>query len=276
MRAGRVLVVLLLLVTVDQAGFAQSSPDVHPGTALGPNLRDSFTGTNLLWHSAGIVLTAALVESGADAQTQEYFARHRALDPYTVPAVWLGYFVPIALGGGLALHGYAAKNRDTRAAGSAVLQATVIAVATTSLLKAVTGRPNPDPSKDPDMLSASHRFRFGLLRGGIHYGWPSGHLGVNTAAMTSLAFYYPDSWAVALAAGSYLGYLAFGVTAHEGSTMHWLSDVVAGSLMGFAIGSAVGRGFRRVVRQQGEATTSVALTPMASSGCAGLMLSGSF
>jgi membrane-associated phospholipid phosphatase len=264
-----------LLVTGSQPSFAQTSADVHPGTALGPNLRDSFAGTSLWWHSAAVVSTIALVESGADAQTQAYFARRRALNPYTVPAVWLGYFVPVALGGGLFLHGYAAKDRDTRAAGSAVLQATLIALATTTLLKAVTGRPNPDPATHPDLLDASRRFRPGLLRGGIHYGWPSGHLGVNTAAMTSLAVYFRDSWAVALGAGSYLGYLAFGVTAHEGSTMHWLSDVVAGTLMGVAIGSAVGRGFRRVLRERAGEATGVAVTPMACRGCTGLMLSGS-
>jgi membrane-associated phospholipid phosphatase len=275
MRASRFWLALLLAGSTSKAGFGQTSSEVHPATALGRNLRDSFTGTSLFWHSAAIVATGALVESGADAETQGYFARRRELDPYTVPAVWLGYFMPLVLGGGLALHGVAARNRDTRAAGSAVLQATLIAVATTSVLKAVTGRPNPDPTREPDMLRASREFRFGFLRGGIHYGWPSGHLGVNTAAMTSLAAYY-DSWAVTLAATSYLGYLAFGVTAHEGSTMHWLSDVVAGTLMGFAIGTAVGRGFRRTVDERTAQSPRVTLAPLAGAGCTGFVLSGAF
>jgi membrane-associated phospholipid phosphatase len=35
------------------------------------------------------------------------------------------------------------------------------------------------------------------------------------------------------------------VISHGGSTMHWFSEAMAGTLMGYAIGTTVGRDFRR-------------------------------
>jgi hypothetical protein len=52
--------------------------------------------------------------------------------------------------------------------------------------------------------------------------------------------------------------------------MHWFSDVVAGTCLGFALGSSVGRGSRRTV----DRTSSVRLLPMSSHGGIGLTVSG--
>jgi len=57
--------------------------------------------------------------------------------------------------------------------------------------------------------------------------------------------------AVYAAGGLYLGFLFLSVVAHEKASMHWFSDAVAGTLMGFAVGTAVGRGFR-ALRQGGD------------------------
>jgi membrane-associated phospholipid phosphatase len=266
----------LLLVTLGPAARAEDSEPLHPATGLGRNLARSFTGPALFLHWAAVASTYALIETDTDYHAQRYFASQRAsLDPHTVPAVWLGYFFPVVLGGGLLAHGYASKNRDTIAAGSAVLQATAITVAYTSVLKATTGRPNPNPEERPDVRSASREFPVGFMRGGIHYGWPSGHLAVSTAAVVGLATTCPDRPELALGGVAYLGYLAFGVAAHEGATMHWLSDVVAGTLIGVAVGHSVGGGFHRS-RIKPAPAPSVAVMPAVAPDGVGIGMSGTF
>jgi membrane-associated phospholipid phosphatase len=123
------------------------------------------------------------------------------------------------------------------------------------------------------MRAASREFRFGFRRGGVHYGWPSGHLATNTAAMVSLFYLFPDELWVQLAGSAYLAYLAAGVSSHDGGTMHWFSDVVTGSLMGFAIGSAVGRGYRAALGEAREQSTAWAVSPMLEPGRLGVWLS---
>jgi hypothetical protein len=102
---------------------------------------------------------------------------------------------------------------------------------------------NPDPWCYDDG-EASSEFLFGFMRGGIHFGWPSGHLCTNTAVISSLICFYNKSTPIKIAGSIYLGYLFYGVIAHDNNTMHWFSDAVAGLLMGYAIGSTIGRNFR--------------------------------
>jgi membrane-associated phospholipid phosphatase len=223
----------------------EENPFYSPFTGIGQNTIDSFTGPNLILQVGAIATTYSLVQTDMDYRAFRYFASHPEYDKYSTPAVYAGYLVPVFLGGGMWLYGLADEDSRALAAGSAVLQATLISTVYIGLLKAITGRPNPDPTVFNDMRRGSRTFRFGLLQGGVHYGWPSGHMGTNTAAMVSLMYFYPENVAVKLLGGAYLAYLAFGVASHDGSTMHWLSDIVAGTLIGFAVGAAVGSNFRK-------------------------------
>jgi membrane-associated phospholipid phosphatase len=103
---------------------------------------------------------------------------------------------------------------------------------------------------------ASKTFRFGFLRGGVRYGWPSGHMMANTAAVMSLLSFYNKTW-LDIAGSTYLAYMFLSVMARRGSTMHWLSDAIAGTLMGYAIGTTVGRDFRRRWENKPEKTTGL-------------------
>jgi hypothetical protein len=171
-----------------------------------------------------------------------HFAKN-GYSPFFDPAVGIGYLMPVVLGGGLYLYGELEDKPRESAAGSAVVQAGLISVAYSTLLKAFTGRPNPDLGSY-DNGDASKKFQFGFMRGGIHYGWPSGHLCTNTAIVSSLISFYQENTTIKIAGCLYIGYLFYGVTAHENNTMHWFSDVIAGFLMGYAIGSTVGKNFR--------------------------------
>jgi membrane-associated phospholipid phosphatase len=252
---------------------AESPTEVHPLSRIGSNTVDSFTGTNAILHAGGVASTMIPIGTDVDYEVHRYFAGHPEYDPCTVPAVYGGYAVPVLLGGGLYLTGVASDELTTTAAGSAVLQASLLAVSYSSLLKAVTGRPHPDPERQPDMRAASREFRFGFLRGGVHYGWPSGHLATNTAAMVSLFYLFPDKLWMQLAGSTYLADLAAGVSSHDGGTMHWFSDVVAGSLMGVAIGSAVGRGYRAALGKTRDQSTAWTVSPMLELGRLGVSVS---
>jgi hypothetical protein len=63
--------------------------------------------------------------------------------------------------------------------------------------------------------------------------------------MSSLATYYDSTalWSLAVASTTYMG---VGMAAAWGSSQHWLSDTVAGALIGYSIGSSVGEGFRQL------------------------------
>jgi len=215
--------------------------DAKPGvfTNIGKNYRESASGCNSLFWLSGAAATVAFSSRGVDRDVQDFFADGDEHEAFASAAPVVGFFMPIALGAGLYFAGSAEHESKPYLAGCAVLQASFLALVSTSALKAVTGRPPPSPDED-----LSGEFRFGLLRGGIFWGWPSGHMATNTAAVVSLLEVYDDSPGLKALGGLYLCWLFFGVVSHGGGTMHWFSDAVAGTLIGYAIGSSVGADFR--------------------------------
>src|SRR5690606_31028723 len=77
--------------------------------------------------------------------------------------------------------------------------------------------------------------KWGVFGGGV--AWPSGHTSSHMALASSLvAFYRDERW---------LPFVAYPLAATMGLAMiegdhHWFSDVVAGALVGHAIGWTVG------------------------------------
>jgi membrane-associated phospholipid phosphatase len=115
----------------------------------------------------------------------------------------------------------------------------------------ITARPLPYedgvPSEGPVSLSRSDDGRkwgdygkWGVIGGGV--AWPSGHTSSHMALASSLvAFYRDETW---------LPFVAYPLVATMGLAMvegdhHWFSDVVAGALIGHAIGWTVGSNMRR-------------------------------
>lgn len=228
-----------------------SSGKINPFSGIVENTLDCFKGENLIFHSAAIASTYFLSQSGIDYKVHEYFADNKQFDAFSSPAAILGYILPTALSSGMYLYGKATGDNELTAAGSAAAQATIVSVVYSTILKAVTGRPGPNTKAD-DMIEESKKFRFGLLRGGIHYGWPSGHLTTNTALITSLMSFYKNNWLINIGGGLLLGYMFFSVTAHEGASMHWFSDVVAGTLIGLVIGINIGNNFHKLYYHAGK------------------------
>jgi len=239
----------LLLAAVPSAAAADHV--VHPWEGLGASLSGVYGWPNTLFHLGAAALTPPLVLA-ADEPVQVYFQRRDPLGDATgVAALTVGGGLPIAAPAVLYLGGLAFGDGELATAGAAAIQAGVIQLVWVHALKWLTDRPGPFPDGDPkstrwseglfrDSLRAN-TFNFNPfdIEGGLR--WPSGHTASNVALVSALYAFYPDQLWIA-----WVGYplaCAIGVGMIEGD-YHWLSDVVAGALIGHVVGWVVGRQMR--------------------------------
>jgi hypothetical protein len=191
----------------------------------------------LVWHLTAVILTLILVVSGLDWQVFLY-TRSPTLRSWLWPAVPIGGLLPIALPLILLVLGSAARNAPTRLIAWAIGQAEVIAGIVAAGYKAITGRAHPAHGVGTDL---THVFKFGLLRGGVFWGWPSSHTTIAFAmAVTVFRLFAKQRWLGYLAI-AYAFYIGVGVS----MTIHWFSDFVAGALVWTVIGVVVGTSFSR-------------------------------
>ena len=203
------------------------------------NFAEIFRGCNLFWHLAAIALTYLLVASGFD---WFYFesTRNPILQFIFFPAVLLGAFIPLF--GILIFYFISAirKKADFVKIAFALGQAALLGLLTSDLYKFFTGRPSPPGFSTQDLSTdISYIFRFGILRGGVFFGWPSTHTTVAFAMAFALIMLYPKDKRVQCAALIYALYIGIGVSA----TIHWFSDFATGAIIGSVIGIVVGRSF---------------------------------
>jgi membrane-associated phospholipid phosphatase len=202
-------------------------------STLPRNVIGCFKGWNILYHLAAIVLTLILVTSGFD---WTYFRSTRSpeLKIWMFPAVIIGQGLPIMLPLFLIMNGIVLENAKAIRTAFAIGQAAFIGWFISSCYKALTGR---DPLPHGIGTDTSRVFRFGLLRHGIFWGWPSSHTAVAFAmAVTVLGLFPRNRW-LGIAAILYALYIGVGVS----MTIHWFSDFVAGVLIGTAVGSTAGK-----------------------------------
>jgi membrane-associated phospholipid phosphatase len=156
-----------------------------------------------------------------------------------MPALW-----PLAV----LFTGLASKNWRLITTAWALGQAAFLAYLITSCYKTVTGR-RPPPFHghfgtlaldNTALTDSSHGFQFGFLKGGIFWGWPSGHTTVAFSMALCLIMLYPKNKALVFCALAYAFYVGFAVSV----TIHWFSEFAAGAIIGSMIGMTVGRSFR--------------------------------
>ena len=199
------------------------------------NIIGCFKGRMLIWHAVAIILTFILVRSGFD---WFYFCstRNHGLLLCMWPAVIIGQFMPLAMPLYLLLIGYALPNVIATRTAWATGQAALIGWFIASVYKAFTGRYHLPHSLTMD---TSHMFRFGFMRGGIFWGWPSSHTATAFAMAVAVFTLFPkESW-LRIMAIAYALYIGTGVS----MTIHWFSDFVAGAIIGTVIGITVGKSF---------------------------------
>jgi membrane-associated phospholipid phosphatase len=201
------------------------------------NIIGCFKGQMILWHVSAIILTFILVTSGFD---WFYFRSTRTpvLHSWMFPAAPIGGLVPIILPLVLLAIGRITRSAKVSLAGRAVVHAELIGALVAAAYKAITGRAHPSHGVGADI---SHVFRFGFLRGGVFWGWPSSHTTIAFAMAITIFTLLPKQRWLGYLAITYALYIGVGVS----MTIHWFSDFAAGAIIGTVIGSVVGRSFSR-------------------------------
>lgn len=165
--------------------------------------------------ATGAVLTGALFDKPADRFVKQH-------QESTVLRTWgnFGKAMPVVLVGAA---GAAMAFGDERAQniGLISLEAVAGAIGVTTVGKYAVGRARPGEERGPwsHVVSGSRS----------NASFPSGHSAVAFAAVTPFAQEYDAPWLYGVAALSAAGR----VTARQ----HWVSDTVAGGIVGYAIGS---------------------------------------
>jgi membrane-associated phospholipid phosphatase len=206
---------------------------------LPKNIIRCFKGYNLLWHFLAIVLTYIIVTSGFDWY---YFisTQKPVLRTFLFPAVRLGMILPTVVPLILLAIGVLRKDLKIKNTAFALGQAALLGLAISSVYKAFTGRiPPPHFFSHGALVDTSHGFRFGFLRGGMFWGWPSSHTTVAFAMAVALWKLYPENKLVRYAAILYAFYVGIGVSIR----IHWFSEFLAGAIIGSVIGAVVGKSF---------------------------------
>src|ERR1039457_212756 len=252
------LAVLVGLAFPRLASAADETPILGPGQVmpgafdgLARNFANSFVGINFGFHLAAVAATATMTSQDVDLRVHNYFHDHPRWGHAASPIAILGVAGPVVLFGGLHVAGRVSGNPQTLGAAFAVLQSGALTLGYVTLLKLVVGRPAPRddyiPTLAPDEEKLSRTFRPGIYRGGVVAGWPSGHVAVTTAMLSSLAAYYPDSILLKLALVLGSAGMMLGVSSFEAGGMHWASDPGGRALMAIPIGLSTGQGMRRLV-----------------------------
>ncbi len=201
------------------------------------NLIGCFTGLRIIWHAIAVLLTLLFVTSGLDWR---FFASTRdpTLRSCMFLAVVIGGLLPIALPIILLVIGSLTKSARTSLAGWAVGQSELSGALVAAAYKSVTGRAHPSHGVGADI---SHVFRFGFLRGGVFWGWPSSHTTIAFAMAATILTLFPKQRWLGCVAVAYALYVGIGVS----TTIHWFSDFAAGAIIGTVIGTVVGTSFSR-------------------------------
>lgn len=248
-------------VSLSSVSVKAPDPDIRIYSGLGENIVNSFKGNNLYLHAAGIASTALLVTTSSDYYVFKYFNEHPAYGDAARPVIHFAQYFPFAVVGSLYAYGKLNMDQQAVAASFAVLQSSALALVYNSLLKAVTGRPHPNWREEQDMDGLSKTFRFGFLRGGIFWGWPSGHTSSTMAVVSALTSFYPDKTWLKIVGYGYTAYMMFGVSSLNRGGMHWFSDAVAAAFMSYAIGSTVGKYYRSQFENKAPARTGGGISP---------------
>jgi membrane-associated phospholipid phosphatase len=170
----------------------------------------------------GLVLGTGLVLASAtlDKPVDRYARRHQD-DRWLQRGVKWGDALPIAAMGLSGLFAIDESRPRLQDAGIAALEAGALAIAGSEVLKRAVGRARPEAelgSGEFDPFSSERR----------DHAFPSRHAAVMWAAVTPYAKEYGMPWLYGLA--------ALTNAARAGSREHWVSDTVAGSLLGYWLG----------------------------------------
>jgi len=162
-----------------------------------------------------------------------------------------GYAIPFVYFGAVYAAGMIKKDKYMQIAAMAAAQAALI-TQTINWTGRILLRRKP-PSFDGSMgikqdysmdVGVAFLRGFDKKNGGIDIidGWPSGHTISMMAAAAVMSEMYSDKIWVSIASYSLVAFIGVGMTFDS----HWVSDVFAGALIGYAVGKVVSRNFKKL------------------------------
>jgi len=196
-------------------------------------------GSSGAWETALLGAGAVLGSAVFDRSLSRYVDRHsgsRTLDTLD----GLGKWLPVAAMGGAGLAALSEQDRRLSSTGIAAIEAGATGLLANLGIKYAAGRARPEDGKGPADFEPFKR---------PASSFPSNHATVTWAAVTPFAKEYDAPWLYGVAALANAGRIA--------SREHWLSDTVASSLLGFAIGDF----FWQERRNPGDKGPKVAVGP---------------
>jgi membrane-associated phospholipid phosphatase len=208
----------------------------------------------LVFHLLSIFISILLVLGGIDWSFFLFYHGHKILQIALFPAVVIGGITPLIVPPIIYLYAKRENKPYLEPLAYALTQAAVVATIWIAIYKAITGRLQPELFEGFDE-DYSNNFAFGFLRRGVFHGWPSTHTTVAWALAVVFFYYRPrtdllvtntdDDFPKFLKYQKYSFIYAFYIGFGVSSNIHWLSDAVAGALIGFSVGMAVNRTFEQ-------------------------------
>lgn len=203
-------------------------------------LVSSFRLPYLYAHLLAIAITALLCLTGVDWWFFEHTRISTVLTLTTVAGI-IGFFVPLLVPLALFILGAQEGSRPSlKSTAWIILLAEGVSWVLASFYKVFTGRTQPEFLTHFNTIDISRDFHFGFLQHGIFWGWPSAHAATACAMAVILCRLFPEMRGVRYGAVVYAVYMTLGAAIG----FHWLSDALAGALLGTAVGLSVIRTMR--------------------------------
>ena len=233
--------------------FAEENDNInHPSLSLifhniGWNTLNSFTynyGMNFVGAGLG---TWVFIETDIDWEWRNIAYNNTWISNLGRPGLYVGYVAPALTPILTYTIGRFTNDEKLQITGMALVQTLMLSLAIQTPLKMITGRALPgivtelDHTRNPRTDNFSNEFSwFNMNPIG---GWPSAHtLNAFAAAATISEIYYENVW-LKVGVFSYAALIGLGVTLD----VHWASEALAGALIGYAIGSSVGKSYRNLL-----------------------------
>jgi membrane-associated phospholipid phosphatase len=228
---------------------------------IGWNTLHSFTynyGLNFIGAGAG---TWLFIGSGLDWKWNRLAYDNEWLAKSGLPALYIGFAVPGITPLAFYITGTYLKDEKLQVTGLALVQTLMLTMGIQSVFKISTGRAMPGIITEFDHKRSSRTDdfsdEFDWFNMNFIAGWPSGHTANAFAAAATITAIYRDNLPIKIAAYSYAALIGFGVSVN----VHWASDVLAGALIGYAVGKTVGHNFSQYLENQEKSKMSFYVTP---------------
>jgi len=167
---------------------------------------------------------------------------------------YIGYAVPALTPVALYVTGRVVKDEKLQITGLALTQSLALTMLIQTPLKIITGRTWPgivdgwdSPLSRRSDRTDDYSAEFNWFNLDAIGGWPSGHTANAFAAAATIAQIYHDNIWLNIAVHTYASLVGLGMSIYD----HWASDVVAGALIGYAVGATTGKSFR-TLREKNE------------------------